>query len=310
MPHLQALEGRSPDKVHRVRIYPPFVVRPKGMAISPDVPFTAWPAFKWSPNLPENLRVGPTPSLQLKPGLGSEGFDAVRVDVWGSSPNEFSTNFVATLLMWIRYLTLQNWVGEYEPHTDSTVKYEFEIDADGKAIGTVYAIAKIFTQSPYMTPLDSSIFHQAFQNALRNELPPVYWTLWLDASLYRSSGKIIETVLTLALSLEVARDTIFPRFAQTKARPGLGEILVSPFDGTDLLKHFSSALENVKNRNLQTEQPTIWNAVHDLYVARHHVAHGRKPIIKSKDVVQTVRETDLQEWVDTVRLALQWLETL
>lgn len=277
------------------------------------MPFSQWSAFEWSPRLPENDRLLPPTGFKVGPGIGAEeAFDALRIDIWGPDPSSYVSKFEPLLLAWIRYLTGQDWVGEYEAHSDSRAKYAFEIDSDGKAIASPRALLTgVGGYGSPMRPLDSALFQEAFHRALAGDSPPTYWSVWQDASMYRAMKRTKETVLALALSLEVARDTVFPRFAPTKAKPSLGQVLVSPFDkDDDLLKHLSWMLEKIHGRNLEKEKPEVWSGIKQLYIARHHVAHGRPPVFPTLSHLKNVDDQDLLRWINDVRSALQWIESL
>jgi len=247
----------------------------------------------------------------MRVGPGGHAFDAVRIDFWGPDPHAYALRFEPAFLAWIRHLTGQDWVGVYEAHTDSRLKYGFDIDEEGRALPPITALLKgIRAQGVHVHPLNASLFQEAFYRSLREENPPLYWTLWQDASVYLAMNRTREIILTLVLSLEVARHVVFPHFARTKAEPGLGAVLMAPFDGTDLLKHLSSALEKVRNRNLQKEEPKIWQSIKSLYIARHHVAHGRPPVFSTLSGLQSVDDQNLVTWWNDVRSALLWIESL
>jgi hypothetical protein len=155
------------------------------------------------------------------------------------------------------------------------------------------------------------IFREAFRHALEGDGPPIYWMIWQDASMYHSMNRTKETVLALALSLEVARHTVFLRFAPTKTKSGLGQVLASPFDkDDDLLKHLSGTLEKIHSRNLERENPKVWSSIKQLYTARHHVAHGRPPVFSTLSGLKNVGDQNLFTWLDDVRTTLQWIESL
>jgi hypothetical protein len=161
-----------------------------------------------------------------------------------------------------------------------------------------------------MRPLTPELWKSAFEYTLLGQAPPFYWMIWQDAGVHRAAGRVRESSLSLALSLEVARDTLFPRFAKTRSKSGVGAVLSSPFDGTDLLRHLSSNLKDVRGRNLQTEEPRLWMEIKDLYVARHRIAHGREAMIRSPNGARPVNDEDLLRWKNVVQECLLWMETL
>lgn len=276
----------------RVRIHPPFRVREKGSPLSPDVPIERWPQFKWSPKTPGHLRMKPPKELAPAPFPGP-AYDAMRVDVWGSAAERLSSELPKLFLRWLRYLSRQPWIGEFEGQTDPLVKNTFEIDRLGRVTVTPWAYGVVVTPSPYMQPVDASMWRHAFDQALAGTPAPTHWQLFLDSHNERASGKIPETILALALSLEISRDTLFPTLT---------------FQDTDLLKHLSLQLHDRVSRDLSAEHPSVYESISALYVARHHVAHGKPPTIRLPDGRRPVEMDDLLQWTDATFQALIWLE--
>lgn len=308
---LPRLEGETSDGKYRVRVYTPILVRQEGDSLSPPVPFDKWPEFSWSPQSSPDDRLLPPTNVHTRASIWSRAFDTIRIDIWGDSSRDYARTFLGVMLSWLRHLSGQDWIGEFEPHTDSDVKAAFEIDRDGLALSSPWVLVKGFTPAEYMGPVDPKIWSASFAHTLEGSSPPIYWSFFQDGNIYRILRKPRECILAFALSLEVARDTVFPRFAKTKVRPGVGAVLTKPFDSTDLLAHLSKALASVRNRDLREEHPGLFRDLQRLYVARHHVAHGRNPIITSeRGGHRPVEDSDLKRWSDTVYGVLRWIETL
>lgn len=293
----------------RVRVYPFFTVRPRNERLSPAVPFSKWPNFSWSPGLPQNKRLKP-PSVDIQSIEADHAHDAVRIDVWGSTPEVVANDFVSSYLSWVRLFTGQEWIGEFEPHTDPLLKNDFRIDRDGRAISEPYSYGSVALRKPWWSLLTNELQETAFRWTLTGTAPPLYWMLFLDASLYWASAKEQECVMALALSLEVARDTIYPKFARVKKRKGTGDVLADPFDGTDLLRHLTTALQSVGKPSLESDRPDLHSTVEQLYRARHHAAHG-KPLITTADGQRRkLVAADLEPWLLPTFSTLKWIEEL
>lgn len=310
---LDPIEVSHADGRHRVRVYSPLTVRESGMPLSPDVPFPRWPRFSWNPGIDSEDRVPPPRGASAKPA--SEMFyDALRVDVRGPESDSVQNAYIRDLLGWLRELTLQPWIGEYEPHTDTILKYGFRCDSDGRAIDAPWAHMKATTMSPWMTLLDDDSWREAVEQAAGPENPMPYWALFLDAQLQRAVNDVSQALLLMALALEVARDTHFPRFSPTTTKPGVGEVLEEPFGDTNLLSHLSSDLEEVHQdgRNLQRERPDEWQAVRKVYVARHHIAHGGPAVILEDegDGVRPAEDDDVRTLSNLTHNSLRWIEAL
>lgn len=309
----QALEGTSGDRRFRIRVHPPFEAREGGTRLSPAVPFEMWPSFAWSPEShPEDRLAPPTLGIGL-PGLGNRAYDAMRLDVWGDADaaHEYVLGFVPAFLAWVRHLSGQEWIGEFEPHNDTWIKAAFRIDESGDALDAPYALGVSITPSAYARAVTFPIWRESFSRALSAQSVPVFWSVYQDARVFQVQGKLRETVLALALSLETCRDSVFPRFAKTRSRPGLGAVLAKPFEGTDLLVHVTTALEQVRGRNLRREHAQLYAEVDRLYIARHHVAHGRNPLTRSAaGKMHKVEEADVRGWQDGVYGVIRWMEEL
>jgi len=233
------------------------------------------------------------------------------VDIWNKvDPTSASFQFLRRLLAWCRHRTEQAWIGVYEPHTDPVVQASFAIDTESSALSTPWRYGVTGGTTPNMRPLSSELWQQAFAAAMRGESPPTYWSLFHDASIHRAEYRSDLAVLAFALSLEVARDTLFEKFAPTKVRQGLGTVLAGPFQGTDVKAHLSHVLDKVRKRSLEREEPQTWLLIDQLWVARHHVAHGRPPVYQTSKGLKRVGDDDLGRWYAAVRNTLQWMENL
>lgn len=311
---LEKVEVRSPDTRHRFRVHTPFFVREGGPPASPEPPVSKWPDYRQSPDAIGPVKGTEITNVMINPLSGSEPFDAMRVDAWGPNAEEEGKEFADSLLEWIRIATHQAWIGTVEVHTDPNIKYVIPIDITGAALEPPMSYGLRTGLPPGTRILSDDLWKQAIAKAANEDQAPTHWSTYLDANLYRALGRTGSAVLALALAMEVARDTLFPRFGPTKEKRGLGEVLVGPFqESTDLEKHLTSDLEEIHpdGRNLEKEHPVLATDVHNLYVARHHVAHGGEPVYPVEDRGVTPVESDtLVEWTESVHKVLAWMDAL
>ena len=298
------------DGLHSVRVYSPWAVRHAGAPLSPHPPFADWPDFSWSPNLPADKCLEPPAKTWGTPPQAPAFADALRVDVLGPGSGALLQSFTSGFVRWLRHLSLQPWVGEYEPQSDWHLKFGFECDSEGRATDTPYAYGMFTTFARWMRLIDNEIWREAIHRALNSQEPNVYWDVFMDSQMQRAATKKSAALLSLTLAVEIARDRNFRRFAPTQSRPGIGTVLGRPFHGTDLLKHLSSSLEAVTSRNLKKERPLEWADLNQLYVARHHIAHGGPAVLPDKTGLHPARKADVRRLTESVYAIIRWIEDL
>lgn len=306
---LKVLEGTTPSNRHRIRIHPFFTVRPRDVHLSPAVPFSKWPKFGWSPGLPPHKRL-PPPKVNVDSLKADHAHDALRLDVWGPDPGKTAASAVRLYLSWIRLFTGQEWIGEFEPHTDPLLKNEFRIDKEGRAISEPYSYSMAALRKPWWKLLTDEIQDTAFLWTLTENAPPLHWMLFLDAGLFWATAKVRETVMAATLSLEVARDSVFPRFAKVRERKGLGQVLARPFQGTDLLRHLTTALESIGKPSLKLDQPELFRSVKRLYKARHLAAHGKELFTTVAGHQRKIELSDVEQLLLPTYWTIKWIEEL
>lgn len=296
----------------RVRVYSPISLRENTPAISPDFPFVQWPFFRWSPFLGARQRLRP-PRLEASPSLGPHKYDALRVDLWTDlSPEPALLEFVQEFLAWLRLLSGQDWIGRYELHTERHRKYGFPIDGTGRCTATPYGYGLARLKRPWAKPIDNKTWENSVRSAALRRAIPEYWTLFLDAHLSQVEGDVRGAVLRLSLALEVARNVCLAGFADSDEHPVLGPRLGKPFQGTDLLKHLTTHLQEAhpSGANAENDLGEYWGSVKSLYIARHHVAHGRPAVSRFGGQMRTVVNEDLDDFLVATFAGLKWLESL
>lgn len=306
---IPSVQGKNASGTAKFRAHTPFTARSKGSPLSPFPSFESWPAFGWSPQSAQNQRLAPPKDLGTT-FFGETAYDAMRVDAWSQTPEVDLQLFTKRFLQHLRILSGQSWVGAYEFQTDHSLKFTFPVDLDGFALETPYCGGSFLSPPAWTKPINGDLFQKAFSSALGDTDPLLYWSLFLDANNDFARGGLATAFLGLALSIEVARNTCFPRFAKTEMTPDLGEVLRPPFDGTDLLRHLSTALAQTVGRNLRQEQPGNWLNLKQLYIARHHIAHGKPPVFPTPQGLRRANEEDYVRWQDAAFGIISWIEAL
>lgn len=294
---------------YRYRLHPPITVRAKGSPTSPFPLFDNWPAFEWNPDLTDHEKPKPPTDLGIR-HIGARAYDAVRVDVWGTNTEEELSNVVGRFMGLLRHSSGQPWLGAFDFHTDHALKHRYRIDDLGRAVESPFAIISGLTPDSSTRPVSSAMWRDAFQGAAAGNTIPLYWSLYYDAQNSRARHDFRSAVMNLALSLEVARDVNYPRFADTESKSGVGFVLKPPFHDTDLLKHVTSTLRKVHSRDLSDDHPIAWKDVRALYVARHHVAHGREPVHATPPGLRPLSPETYAAWQASVHTTLVWMESL
>lgn len=295
---------------HRYRVHSLFSARPAlNTPLIPSVPGALWPDFSWAPSAPTQDQIFPPEGLSthILPGFP---FDALRVDAWGPNTSTEVKEFASRFIGWLRYKSMQPWIGAFDYHSEYIIKNEFAIDSQGRAIGPVYSTARATTANDEARSIDLSMWELAFYAATRGEQPPVEWLLYLDGVNAFAAEQIDECVLALTLALEVSRDRNFARFAPVKSSADGTVRLKAPFEDTDLLAHLSKRLKQFCNRDLSEEHPAEWAATQELYLCRHHVAHGKGAVFPTKAGKKKASVDNLQAWMASTKSVLRWLEAL
>jgi hypothetical protein len=304
---LDVLNGDIPHTNTHLQISDCYAIRKKGVPLSPSILLKELPCFQWAPSLTKDQRLYPPGGFRGIP-FGDSYFDCFRLTIWLDEDQEISIFIVSLFLRWMRRLTKQSWITSFESQTDSALKYSYSVDELGRAIDVPYACIAIMTPALYMHPLDNHTWKLAFQNALNKLEPPTYWEVFLDAHDEHSRRRFSKVILNLSLSLEIARDNIHAKYCQLPESAFYHRILKKRFSGTDLLQHLSCQLERIVDRNAEKELPTAFMSIKELYIARHHVAHGKAPVIMEASSPRTVTVLDIQRWLFDTHTMLEWIE--
>jgi len=255
------------------RVYAPFLLRPEGSPITDDVPRHLWPNFEWHPDTPDYMRGEQVAPLTIRYGKAIF-YDGIRADIVGVKGSDALLPFVRSSMRWLRLFSNQPWISDIDHHVEPTRKRIFMIDAAGKTVGEATPVAEMLAITTVRL-VTNQMWRAALEAAASGREVPVYWNLFFDAMNARGAGDFSRAVMNLAMALESCRDQNFSRLHPM--RKGRGPKLRAPFDHSDLLSHLSKDAKVAFNRDFSAEQPRHWPSIKNLYVCRHHVAHGRVP---------------------------------
>jgi hypothetical protein len=274
-----------------VQVYPPFLNRQPGTPLVSPPPRDSCPGFEWAPEVQPSEHVDPV-DMQAQPE-GWKASDCLRVDVWGTNADLQVDNFVHYLLLWLRHCSRQSWITDIELIADISHTFHFEIDSTGRALKSPITTGRI--QMPASRPIDSDLWSSSIHRVIQEETPPLYWQIFLDAVQFRCKSRIREAVLFLSSSLEMCRDSMFPEV---------------DFESNDLSKHLNLTLRAVTGTGISDYSPDLYSRIKELYIARGHVAHGKKPVYPSASGMQPVTFDVIESWEKNVIDTLTWLETM
>lgn len=293
------------------RVHAPFLLRGQASPATDDVPTNLWPGFKWHDSVPQNLRDEPTAPVEFRYNneLGPAiWYDGLRVDIWGSDARGRIAPFVLSFMRWLRHVSGQPWISAVDRHSESILKRFFEIDAHGAATSEVYPFGQMVgAQFVFVT---DAIWYKAFEVAASGQEVPVYSNLFFDAVNAGATRDYSRAIMNLAMALESCRDQNFSKFHQSKDVESRGPQLEAPFDHTNLLKHLSKDARDAFERDFSSEHPEHWPALQNLYVVRHHVAHGKGPVFSTDKGLKRVDTDSFGPMLLASAAALEWMERL
>jgi hypothetical protein len=212
-------------------------------------------------------------------------------------------------LSWLRNLSGQPWIGDVDRFFERSQKHQFAIDDAGSAIDTPYSVARAHAVggAHLITP---QCWQVSFQRAAHDEIVPAYWNTFYEGLNATAWGDYSGAVMALSRSLETARDENLSRFVPHKFIANVGFRLDPPFAHTDLLDHLTNNLRDYLGRDFSIDHGTSWPHVKHLYLARHHVAHGKGAVYPEGGKLHRVTEETFRQWPTAVRTAIRWLESL
>jgi hypothetical protein len=291
----------------RYRVHTPFLLRTQGSPITDEVPSNLWPDFQWHHSVHKRVREEPMAPINMRYN-GAKWYDGLRIDISGPATEERISPFVLSFMRWLRHLSHQPWIGDVDRHYPSILKRVFPIDDRGAAVNEVSPFAEIVGAS--FQCVTDAIWHQAFQLAASGREVPVYVNLYFDGINASATHDYARAVMNLAMALESCRDINFARLWPAEDVEGRGPQLEAPFDDNNLLNHISKDAREAFNRDFSTEYPKHWPHIRNLYIARHHVAHGKRAVFPDDGGLKTVDGESFDKMRLATEQAISWMEAL
>jgi hypothetical protein len=294
----------------RYRVHAPFLVRTQGLPVTEDVPPALWPDFSWHSSVPEQLRGEPTAPVEFRyntPVGTAIWYDGLRLDVWGPNSQEQLSPFVFSFMRWLRSLSRQPWISDVDRHSGSILKRIFEIDQNGAAMSEAFPLTEMTAADQFHFVTDA-MWRQAFELAASGHEVSVYVNFYFEAVNAAATSDYSRGVMDLAMALESCRDYNFSRIHPARDLEGRGPQLETPFDHTDLLRHLSRDAQGAFGHDFSSEVPKHWPALKNLYVARHHVAHGKGPVFPEGQKIKHVDKDSFRQMLLAADAALEWME--
>jgi hypothetical protein len=294
----------------RYCVHAPFLVRNQASPVTDDVPTDLWPDFRWHHSVRDVLRE-PTAPIEARYNTSSGlalWYDGLRIDIWGSQAQEQISPFVTSFMRWLRHLSGQPWISDVDRHSPSILKRVFPIDESAAAVGEVHPFGMLVTARFHF--VTDSMWQRAFEFAVSGQEVPVYSNLFFDAVNAGATQDYARGAMNLAMALESCRDQNFSQVHPAKFVVDRGPQLEAPFDHTDLLDHLSNNAEKVFHRDFSKEHPEHWEHLRNLYMVRHHVAHGKAPVFQTDRGLQRVERQSFGSMITATGTALTWIESL
>jgi hypothetical protein len=295
----------------RYRVHTPFLLRNQGSPITDEVPSNLWPDFQWHHSVPRTVREEPVAPINISYNTEAgplKWYDGLRVDIWGPAAEQRISSFVLSFMRWLRRLSHQPWISGVDRHYPSILKRVFPIDDRGAAVDGVSPFVEMVVASFHS--VTDAMWRQAFERAASGSEVPVYWNLYFDGINASATHDYARGVMNLAMALESCRDTNFARLWPAKDVKGRGPQLEPPFDDTNLLNHLSKDARQAFDRDFSTEHPAHWRHLQNLYIARHHVAHGKGAVFPGDRGLKTVDGESYGKMQLATAQALSWMESL
>jgi hypothetical protein len=169
-------------------------------------------------------------------------------------------------LEWLRALTDQWWIGRSLEGICGPLHFIAPLDENGQVVGKPTATARVSTSGARFVLLDADIWKRAADNAVART-PPGERALATDAKFMFASAEVRSGIVLACSAFEAARDRVLDQHSLP-----LKALKCSP---TDLLKQLSKGFGGCLGRNIEQEQPDLFDQLRAFWIGRGDAAHGR-----------------------------------
>ncbi len=216
----------------------------------------------------------------------------------GSHGDSIERHLLRPFLEWLRALTDQWWIGRSFEGICGPLHFIAPVDENGQVVGKPTAIARVSTSGARFALVDADIWKRAADNAVART-PPGEWALATDAKFMFASAEVRSGIVLACSAFEAARDRVLEQH-----NLALKSLKCS---STDLLKQLSKGFGDCFGRNLEQEQPEIFDQLKAFWIGRGDAAHGRSAQWRLKDQVIPLDFAPLSVLTSSIDGILNWI---
>lgn len=202
------------------------------------------------------------------------------------------------LLEWLRVLSDQWWIGRSYERISGSLHFIAGFDAEGRTVGTPTPIARTTTGGPRMKPITADLWTAAADKAAAGHVPGSQG-LATDGKFMLSSREFRAACVLACSAFESARDNVLA------ARKIKLRALRCP--ETDLLRQLSTGFGATFDRNMENEEPKLFELLRAFWIARGHAAHGKNVQWRYGGRAQPMDEVEISILTNAIDDILEWI---
>lgn len=248
--------------------------------------------------------LGRSENGKLAPNSPQPPADTIIVSVFADGAGleqKIAKYVMEPLLEGVRIETRQWWAGRSYEGVAGKLHFLMPIEEGGQLAGQPSPICRIVTASDGMTPLDPALWIKASEYIKFQRLNAPR-SLELNAYHAFASEERTSACVLACAAIESARDHILEKNGKKKS-----DLKTSD---TDLLKHLSTGMNNVFERNYEIEEPIGFANLKSLWIARGDAAHGRLAYWRHGETQLQLQDLELPIFVSAVSSAMRWIFSL
>lgn len=240
--------------------------------------------------------------LQLQRELGYPT-DSMRIDLSPDRDAAFAKRIINQFLGLARWWTFQWWIGKTRRYSDQYLRNWFRINEENERISGIQGFATAYGFLGFEQELDVEKFRYIRGNITNGREIPLHWDLFNEAIYYHADQDVRKTVIELAIACEAGVASIFEKLGESQSDITPSD--VESLQDSNFEDRIAGEAEDLVGSSFAQTNPSDYENIYDLWVARGHVAHGKPPIIRGGDVWAS---EDLVEVIESTLHLLQWLE--
>lgn len=184
--------------------------------------------------------------------------------------------FVPLLIDWLRVLSKQWWIGQSSEDISGHLHFQFQITPEGE-FGNEYIplVSQTLASADYKF-INEEIWMDAISKASKSECPEYQDIVELDIYQRYAIKDYRSAILLFCCYLEMYRDkTLEEKSIRVR------DLKTS---STDILKQLSIGFQAVLDRNLENEEPQLFEIIKSCWISRGHFTHGKPFYWKFNDI--------------------------